>query len=390
VRALLPGLIARRYPVILIVYVLAATYGDHHGGDMEAVGEGAQRLFQAGPQGGLHVYAADPSLQMGPLTFVLVRLLQLVSANHLPLAFVVFSSGLLLLAVRCIEKCVPRKTSADSQRVHVAVLCGGVLVAYFWAVAVPGWSHIDDLCALTCIALAVQVARQRQDRWSGWLAGGGLGAAAGFKPWALLAVAIVWLLPPGRRLAGTLAACLATGACWLPFMVAAPSTLGALRHFAIHADPGSVPWGLGYDLAPAWERPGQFLLATIIIAVAAQRNRWDLALLAVAFSRLLLDAGMYPYYDVELVIGALLVDVAQASRRRGLLAGAPITLAAVVLLGLARLADQPDLMLASRVVALCTLMVVACASRRRLPVAIQFSDLLHRHAEPPSKEQARV
>jgi hypothetical protein len=363
-RSLLSGLVSHRYLVILTVYALAATYGDHHGGDMEAVGDGARRLFQTGPHDGLHLYSDDPSMQMGPLTFVLVRLLQLLSADHVFLAFVVVSAGLLLLAVRFVENCVTEAEDDEKQRVRLAVLSGGVVVAYFWAVAVPGWSHIDDLCALTCLAFAVQATRRTQGRWSGWVAGAALGAAVGFKPWAVLAIAVVWLLPAARRRGGAVATGLVTCACWLPFLLAAPSTLGALRHFTILANAGSLPWGLGYAHAPEWERPAQLLLATVIIALAARRDRWDIALLAVAFSRLLLDAGTYPYYDVELVLGTLLVDVARAPGRRGLAtAAAPLTLAAAALLGVASLTHQPDLVLASRILLLSAVMYGAVATR---------------------------
>jgi hypothetical protein len=106
-------------------------------------------------------------------------------------------------------------------------------------------------------------------------------------------------------------------------------------------------------------------MATIAIALAARYQRWDVALLAIATSRLLLDAGIFPYYDVELVLATLCVDVAYVARphRSRWAAFAPVTLTASSLLLVARLPMPAEAVLATRVTVLLVAWLLTTARR---------------------------
>jgi hypothetical protein len=319
---MLNRLVRWRYAVIAAAFVLFALVGDKDDGDLEFFTQALHILGQGGSQGGLHLYAVRPDIQIGPLAILGTGLLDLVCGGKIVFAVVAGSLVLLLLLVRSLERLMDEE-GFDEQQARTALLIGGVVLAAAWAVAVPGWGHIDDLAALTAMVMTLRAVRSGRAVWAGVL----LAVALGCKPWGGYACALLLMLPPGRRRAAIATFVGGALACWGPFVIGAPHTISALSHFSLQAIFGSLPLQLGYASAPAWVRPGQVALSTALLVACWHYRRWDLGLLVVAVSRLILDAGVFPYYDVELVVGCVVADVVAAGRSTRLItATAPLSL----------------------------------------------------------------
>lgn len=310
-----------RYAIVVAVFLLCALIGSQDNGDLEYFTQALHVLGTSGSAGGLHLYAVRPDIQIGPLAILGVGLLDLVCFGKIVFAVVAGALALLLVTTRVLERLAVRE-GVPAQRVGLAIAVGGSVLAAAFAVAVPGWGHIDDLAALTAIVAALYACRT--DR--AVLAGALLAVATGCKPWAGFAWAMLLLLPSGHRFRGLATFVVGSLLCWLPFVAGAPGALHALSAFSLKAIFGSLPLQLGYASAPSWIRPAQLALATAGVLLCVRRRRLDLVLLVVALSRLVLDAGVFPYYDVELVLGCLAVDVYAAGRGPRLVACAPLSL----------------------------------------------------------------
>ncbi len=287
---------------------MCALVGDRDEGDLEYFWIAEHLLFHGA---GLGAYVARPDLQIGPLALIGGSLLSAATGSHLVFASLVFALTLLLLTMRSLDGLIQDR-GGDVARPQVALTFGGVALAASWAVVVPGWGHLDDLAALLALVAAVRAAARGEGLRTGLF----LAVATDCKPWGLYAAALVVVVPgAGERLRALGALAVGIGVCWLPFVVGDPATLGALGRFQIPADAASLPYLLGYHATdPSWTRAAQLGLATVLVLLCARSGRWDLVLLCVAISRLLLDGGVYPYYDVELVLGALVADLAAAGR----------------------------------------------------------------------------
>ena len=97
---------------------------------------------------------------------------------------------------------------------------------------------------------------------------------------------------------------------WLPFYLAAPSSLSSAGKFQIAVSHASVLHLFGVDGGtPAWCRPAQLALGLIAVTIAVARHRWEAALLAGVCARLLLDPGTKNYYDTGLVVASAVYDL---------------------------------------------------------------------------------
>lgn len=344
-----------RYAVITAAFLVFALVGDQANGDLEFFTQALHVLATSGSSGGLHLYAAQPSIQIGPVAILGVGILDALFFGKIVLAVVVAALALLLFTLRAIELLVLDE-GIDPQRAGRALLVGGVILAASFAVAVPGWGHPDDLAALLALVVALRAARGGR----GVAVGVALALGVGCKPWAAFALALVPFLPRESRRAAVAVFALGSALCWLPFVAVAPSAVAALSHYSIQSSVSSLPYQLGSASAPTWVRPGQLALSSVLLLLCVRCRRPDVAVLVVAISRLVLDAGAYPYYDAELIVGCLIADVWAAGRDNRLTCYAPLSLAAWLGMALIRAeSSSPTKELVARCILYVLLLVVA-------------------------------
>lgn len=259
--------------------------------------------------GGLHVYAAHPDLQMGPLTLVAAAVLVAVSGPLTTAMAALTMTGLgalnlwLLVSLRAHqrnESISPRTT-----------LYAGLVLIPLWSVLSVHYGHLDDVLALTLTTLAVW-ALQRDHQWAVVLL---LAAATAAKPWALPFAVLLLIDPVARtkRIGTYLALCVLP---WMPFLIADTHTL-RITSFTILNAPDSVLRAVGVATSntPPWDRPAQLVLAVALGLWCLRINR-PFAVPAVALTvRLLLDPGTYSYYTAGLLLACLYVDLTRSRRQ---------------------------------------------------------------------------
>lgn len=264
---------------------------------------GAQSLTSESPtSGGLHVYAAHPELQFGPIALLAAVPLSYLGPWHGRLAAVMLlsASGPLLLAaaVRIRERSAPLSDPL--------LLVTGLLVLPVWTEVGAHYAHLDDVLAIAAVLFAIDAIR----RGSAVATGALLAVATDSKPWALACGALLLALPSGRRARGALVFAAGVALAWIPFVLADPNTLN-LGQFTIPNVAGSALQALGVHAArtPFWDRGAQLVLGVAVAALAVRHGRWPAVLLAVVAARLLLDPQTYAYYTTGLVVAAALVDL---------------------------------------------------------------------------------
>ncbi len=265
--------------------------------------DGADALF--GPAG-LHVYADNPTLQIGPLAFVTSVLAGSAGGRHAAgVAQVVLTATLLpvLWAVAAHQR--PGR-SAVRRAVRLAL--AGLVLAPAWTTLTVRWLHVDDALALVGIAgvvLAVSSPRGRPV-----LAAVAAALACAAKPWAVIALPLLLALPRAVRWRSLGYAVAGTAAAWLPFLMADAGTMDALRP-KVRVGESSVMWALGYrgTYLPAWDRLAQLVGAPFVALVAVLRGRWAGALVAGIAVRLVLDPQDLAYYAAGAVLAALVLDL---------------------------------------------------------------------------------
>ncbi|MCW2598893.1 MAG: hypothetical protein JWM02_722 [Frankiales bacterium] len=269
----------------------------------------ARLLTGSGPASGLHVYAAHPELQIGPLAMaVAVPIRALDPALGRVIApLLLTATGPLLLAwlVRARERYV----AATSP---LLLLSSGVLLLPVWTEVTTHYTHLDDVLALAFAAGAAVAARYGSAPVTGLL----LAAAVDSKPWAAGFAALLLVLPRHRRAAAVVVLAVGVAVAWLPFILGDPGTL-SLTHFSIDNVDDSALRALGVTSAgtPSWDRPAQLLLGLTAAVLALRRGRWQHVLLVVVAARLLLDPETYPYYTSGLVLAAVVADLFSNDRR---------------------------------------------------------------------------
>lgn len=272
---------------------------------------GTHRPYSPLP-GGLHLYANYPDIQIGPLSLIAATPFRLLGPGGGRIAAALFGTAVAPALVFTLERAALAVwRDADRRLVQLTVLLGGLVVVQAWSPLATIYAHLDDVLVLAALVVALWAVAVRRP----WLVGLTLGTGMALKPWGVVAVALVLALPRRDwwRAAGTAGAVAA--AAWLPFIVADPATLGALRPQVLTA-PGSVLAVFGVPLrdAPVWVRPVQLGAGLVVAALAVARGRWGAVLLVGIAVRVALDPQVFLYYSAGLVLAALAWDLLRSPR----------------------------------------------------------------------------
>ena len=282
-----------------------------------------QQVFVSSP---LHLYVDMPRLQAGPPSLVASVPFGLLPnpAGRLLVACVM---ALALLPILLLLERTAGLLGVPAARVRRTTLLGGLLVAPLWISLSVVFLHPDDVLALALVVVAVH----ELVRGHGLIAALALGTSAAAKPWAVAFIVLVLVLPRERRAPAGLLAIATAGAWWLPFLLAAPGTTGALGSLTAPVAPDTVLALFTHGLPP-WLRTVQ-LVAMVVAALLCARSRaWLLTPLVAVAVRIALDWQTWTYYGAGLLLAALLWDVLSGRRwpRLTVLATAPVVLPAVL------------------------------------------------------------
>ena len=260
---------------------------------------------------GLHFFVRHGDVQTGPLSLLLAWFLSFTPYNGFLLCTVV--SGMLgLIAIRCLESA--RNTARDADRIgtELTTLVGGIVVVFWWA-KLGGYGHLDDALVLAGAAAAALLARRDRQLLAAVL----IGLAIATKPWAVIFVPLTYGSSGMRRVRILPAlTALAIGASfWLPFVLAAPSTLNSLRPTVnIAADSVIHLFGFSTNDMPAWLRASQLGGAFAVAALVMWRGRVGGVIVAAIAVRLATDPGTWSYYTAGFMLGALAWDLLETRR----------------------------------------------------------------------------
>jgi hypothetical protein len=266
------------------------------------------------PPGGLDLYASNPSLQIGPLSFTVAEILrQLGPDNGLVTAEILLAAAgiAVIAAIENLARRVRPELTEQPRTLQLTVLVGGAAFMVAWVDLAVGYLHLDDGLALILAVAALRAVIARRPV----LAGAYVGLAADAKPWALVFLAVLFLLPARDFWRGALATLAVIAAAWLPFYLADPATMAA-AHYTIRNMPTSALRAIGVTAAqtPSWDRPAQVLLGWVLGAVAVWRRRWAAIILLGVGARIGLDPGVHGYYTAGVMVGALIWDTIGARR----------------------------------------------------------------------------
>jgi hypothetical protein len=285
--------------------------------------QGSRLLFSGryGPYhgaGGLHLYASYPSLQVGPLAFVVAQLIRLTGPdNGMVMAQLVLTAmGLATLGLIRQIAVAARPELTGSARLRWTYLAGGVVFMAGWQELAVAYAHLDDGLALLFAVLALWAAVHRRPA----LAGLAVGLSVASKPWALVFLPVLLIADgPGTRdraaavrasARAAAAAAAVIAVSWLPFYLADPGTIGAAR-YTIGNLPDSALRALGVTTArtPTWDRPAQIALGCLLGTLAFWRRRWPAVILLGVGARIALDPAAHGYYTPGVLAGALIWDM---------------------------------------------------------------------------------
>ncbi len=263
---------------------------------------GADRLVHGD---GVHLYARNPELQIGPLTFVVAVPLGWLPHQAAQAVAQVLMTAMLPAGLALLAPLLPERDRA------LRLLLVAVPLAPAWTVLSVRWAHLDDALALLLACAVVHAAVRGRPV----LAGLALAGAVDAKPWAI-GVAAVLLLLPGRRVLAAGVAVAGMAVAWGPFLLGDTGTLAAL-HPQVGINDSSTLSLLGYGGAtvPAWDRTVQLVAAPAAGLLAVLRRSWPGALLCAIAVRLALDPQDIGYYAAGAVLAAAIFDLL-ATRHR--------------------------------------------------------------------------
>lgn len=248
---------------------------------------------------GLHVYADQPTLQVGPLALLVaggLDLLLSVPAKEVALGLMTLVGPTIVIILAPLVR---------GGRALLRVVAGAAVFIPAWTVLAVRWGHLDDVLAMLAAVVAVRAV------WANRPAAAGLALAAALaaKPWAVGFLPILLGLSSGAARAAMIG--LVGGmAAWLPFFIAAPGTAEALRpQVPLIAGSGLHTLGVRGGFVPAWGRTTQLLAAPAVGLITALRGQWPGVLLVAVAVRLALDPQDNAYYVGSAAAAALVFDL---------------------------------------------------------------------------------
>lgn len=295
--------VARLRYVVLAALAVACSVVSGGRGDWDVFVSAGRSLLGSE---GLSVYTLRPDVQTGPVSLVLARVLAITPRNGF-VACVIVCAVLGLVAIRCLEKAQRPDRTVQNHAATFTTLLGGTVVVFWWA-KLGGYGHLDDALVLTSAAAALLCVR----RGRAVLAAVLIGVAIATKPWAVILVPLTFGTagPLWKRLQPPLISCVVGGCLWLPFFIAEPNTLRALKP-TVSVAPDSVLelFGLADSSIPGWLRIAQLLGALALAALVVWRGRFGGVLLAAVAVRMITDPGTWSYYTAGFMLGALAWDL---------------------------------------------------------------------------------
>jgi hypothetical protein len=323
----------------------------------------------AGHPTGIHLFAVEPNLQIGPPALVAALPFHVVPAPYDVLAARLVMSAALLAVLWTADRLAAHFDVAVLLRHRITVLAG-LFIAPIWISLAVDYAHLDDVMVVVCaLSATLYTATGRR-----YLAALLIATAAAAKPWGIL---IAPLLLAGGWRAAVRPAMLAAGvaiAWWAPFLLD-PQTVTHLWHFRIDVSASSGLTLLGVHAGaamPLWVRPAQLVVGIGVGALEVRRANWPAAVLVAFAVRVALDPGAFTYYSAPVVAAALLCDL------RGNRSGIPWrACTSAWCFGVAALLPEGPIAAVARV-AICAVLVAsvliqsAPVAIERVPSAIQF------------------
>jgi hypothetical protein len=258
--------------------------------------------------GGLHLYAALPVLQIGPVALLAASAMS-VFGPHGSLLVAQVLGAFAGVAILWVTRSIAGRVRSDltGWQIDCRLWLAAVFFTPVWMYLAVGSVHLDDVLTLLFAVLALHAVLRGRPLLAGLL----LGLAVDAKPWALPFGCLLLLLSGNRaRLLGGAAMLAAVVAAWLPFFLADAATVNAM-HYTIANTKLSALRVIGIDTprTPSWDRPAQVVLGLALGLVALRRQRWAAVILLAVAARIVLDPGTNLYYPAGLVVGAVLWDV---------------------------------------------------------------------------------
>ncbi|GAB3806660.1 hypothetical protein GCM10028798_29870 [Humibacter antri] len=250
----------------------------------------------------LTAYASHPDLQFGPLTFLVSAPLAALPNAAGSAVAVAIMLALGVITLDMLRRALPIATA----RAAACWWIGAGIASLAWAELAVRYGHLDDALALALIAGALLAHRRQHPILVAVL----LGLSVDAKPWAVPLVALVFLSPRRTWLPSLSLWALVIGACWGPFLVDTLHSMNAAA-YAIPVDQASSLTLLPFtgSTTPWWCRSAQIGIGLILALIAVRGRSMGGVLLATFAVRLVLDPSVKAYYDVELLIAALVCDL---------------------------------------------------------------------------------
>jgi hypothetical protein len=254
------------------------------------------------------LYVENVSIQIGPPALWAVAGFTWMSLKSAGILFVGVIAALGLVAVPAAARAGSHRVGGVATRAAGVLLpAAGLLVLAIWCFEGGRDRHVDDAIALSFSAAAAALLARHRRYW--WLAGILLGTGVAAKPWALILVPMVLMLPRPEIPRMVLVTIGVAAAWWAPFVIGAPDTIQALGHYEITTDPGSVLRLVGITgHVQQWLRPTQFFLGLLVGGYVCLRRDWVAAPLAALATRVLTDPYAFGYYGVGPLLFAFLYD----------------------------------------------------------------------------------
>lgn len=249
----------------------------------------------------LGVYGTHPDLQFGPVSFLASTLFSFFPPDVGRAAAMLCMAALGVVTLTLVHSLVP----AGRPDAQLMWWMGAAVAVCAWSEIAFRYAHLDDALALTLATAGVVALRRGHPMAAAVL----LALSVDAKPWAA-PLGVVLLAAGRRRWVAVAVFAFVVAAVWSPFVFGGLHSMNAAA-FRIPVAPGSSLTLLpgGFSSTPWWCRPAQIAGGALLAWAAVRARSVSAAFLCVFAVRLLLDPGMYAYYDIEAVLGALLCDV---------------------------------------------------------------------------------